>query len=78
MTNQSYQIAMLVNDVSHDTITAIPMRQENVVGKHQVSRKQKKDATSHMNHAYEQKPSQRQEHQQHWKAESSDKMVKKP
>ena len=78
MTNQSYQIAMHANDVFHDTITVIPMRKTNVVGKHQVSRRQKKDATSHMNHAYEQKPSQRQEHQQRWRAESSDKTEKKP
>ena len=78
MTNQSYQNAMLANDVSPDTTTVILMRQANVVGKHQVSRRQKKDATFHMNHAYEQKPSQRQEHQQRWRAESSDKTEKKP
>ena len=78
MTNQSYQNATLANAVSHDSTTNTHTRQANAVGKHQVSRKQQRSAEFHMNHAYEQKPSQRQEHQQRWRAESSDKTEKKP
>ena len=78
MTNQSYQNVTLANAVSHDTTINTHTRQANAVGKHQVSRRQKKSAAYHMSHVYEQKPSRRQEHQQRWKVESSDKTEKKP